>query len=159
MSRKPKSAASYPEEYFKIVEDCFLRGQKFSLTMPSPSQARSLQGKFYTFRQAVERDLAVAMAQPGSLQAGMKDKLMETLQFARETVCWFDHSIKEGPVTVWFMGRSQTPEALLLAEARKRSLAEAGEHQPTDLDAEAEASAERVRALLEQDPPKKNPYY
>jgi len=161
MSRKTRDAFSYPRSFWETIERA-ATGQKTSLVLPTIREAQSLRGKFYAFRASLQKTLHNALLKKDPV-AGMQIKELEQAhQFARVTVCWFDEKLGE-PVKVWYMSKDETPEALLLAEALKRSEAEAATTPPTqaqiDADAEAEASAERVRALLEKDPPKKNPYY
>jgi hypothetical protein len=161
MSRRPKSVFSFSKDYFEMVEACALRGKKYEIPNASLTEARRTQGKFYHFRQALGEAVKIALSRPDSVEAAQLGTLRDALQFAQSTVCWFDlkAAMAGERVSVWFMNKSETPDAQLLAAAIKREKAESGELEPTDLDAEAEASAERVKALLEKDPPKKNPYY
>lgn len=155
MNRKPKDVFGYSSGLWNIVERVAVGGQTFKANVDTLQKARKMRGKFYAFRQGLERALSDAM-QPGSAHADKIGQLQDTLQWARVTVCWFDEKAAP-PIPVFYMSKEQTPDALFYQQA----LASATPDEvPPDQEKElAEMAARIAEATSAIPPPKKNPYY
>ena len=114
---RARSLSAYPPVFAEIMERVGVRQDTITQSVLGHRAAMRLQGKFYAYRQAVKRELALAKLKGAEYTPEQVEALINLWQWVQVTVCWFDrNSPPEGITQVSFMHRDKTPEALLLRQ-------------------------------------------
>lgn len=136
---RAKSIHAYPQELWTFCEGCALRHEQFQIEVDNWKQAAAMQGKFYAFRGAINRE-AELIKSTGLGGPAWAEKIANIQVWANETVCWWDRSTREGKLTVSYMHKSDTPDAKLYQKAKRIS--------PDTPDTEVQAVFERIQERL-----------
>lgn len=112
---RSRSISSYPESFWKIVEDAATQKQIFEFPFDSKYEAMQLQGKFYGFRGALLKEAGrLGILLPAN--SPQRLKVEAAARQAQEVVC---HVSQDGICRI--MHRDQTPEAKMFEEALARA--------------------------------------
>lgn len=138
---RSRSINSYPESFWQIVEQAATAKRIFEFPIQSLQEGLSLQGKFYHFRGALQKEAGrLGMLLPA--EHPQRIKVETAMRQIQEIVCFVD---RKG-MKVQMMHRNATPEAKMFEAA----LARAG---VSTVDEELAESARRLLKERGAEPP------
>ena len=113
---RSRSIDSYPESFWKIVEDAATKKQTFEFPFKDRLEGVQLQGKFYGFRGALKREaLRLAVLLPADNPKRLRAETAAVQ--IQQIVCHVDRVTG----TTKIMHRDETPEAKMFEEALLRA--------------------------------------
>lgn len=137
-----RALKTYSNEFWDIIQGCAERHERYSLEVDTITEALTMQGKFYSFRGALRREVDAAIKNPDAAYDRDRNKI--ALAQAENTLCWIDR--KEVPVKVSFVHKDESPTSItlrkMIANRRETEL-------PEDVQRQLQESA--ARRLKEQE--------
>lgn len=105
-----RALKTYSSEFWDIIEGCAERHEDFQIETATITEALTMQGKFYSFRGALRREVEAAMLNPDKYPDRERNRI--ALAQAENTLCWVDR--KNMPSSVRFCHKDESPTSVFL---------------------------------------------
>jgi hypothetical protein len=140
---RSKKLTNYSSEFAELVEACAVRGQVVEVQVADRRAAWRVQGKFYSWRKALNDTLLDAELRPQAYEQQQVNWLKDVASWAAKTACYFEQAMPPDlPRAVRFSSVENTE----LSQMLRTALAQA---QPAPGTAAGSRAAEESLARIQ----------